>query len=311
MGKKDIKNNYKIFISEDEEIRDWFKVSSNRKKVWNVELWLLEELKRICEKHNIKYYAAYGTLLWAIRHKWFIPWDDDMDIIMFREDYEKFWEIAPKELPDYIKLSKYHQWFSKLVNINTTALCYENWWDEDFVGGIRIDIFPMDNASKYMIINRIKSFILLFLCTISLTQKSNEFIDRMKTWKKFFVYLCKFMFSKVSYPKVYKLHERISKKVFFKWKNMYSAAFVSRYFPKSIYNNIQTAEYETTTVSIPSWYDEYLKTTYGNYMEPIIFEWWHDCRYSVDKSYKDIIKNFDKIKSNKENYKECKDLFVL
>ena len=79
-----VQTRYNKSIDETEEIRSWFVVSVNRKKVWNIQLWLLEELKSICKKHKIKYYADGGTLLGAVRHKWFIPRDDDIDIDMFR-----------------------------------------------------------------------------------------------------------------------------------------------------------------------------------------------------------------------------------
>ena len=68
------------------------------------ELSLLEKYIEICSKYNLRYYALGGTLLGAIRHKGFIPWDDDMDLGMPRKDYEKFLEICEKELPDHVIL---------------------------------------------------------------------------------------------------------------------------------------------------------------------------------------------------------------
>ena len=68
------------------------------------ELSLLEKYIEICSKYNLRYYALGGTLLGAVRHKGFIPWDDDMDLGMPRKDYEKFLEICKKELPDHVIL---------------------------------------------------------------------------------------------------------------------------------------------------------------------------------------------------------------
>ena len=80
-----------------EENRDGYIVSPLMKKVWSVELDLLSELDRVCKKYDIKYYAAFGTLLGAVRNKGFIPWDDDIDVCMLRDDYARLKEVAKDE----------------------------------------------------------------------------------------------------------------------------------------------------------------------------------------------------------------------
>ena len=77
----------------EDEVRDGFYIPTAVKQAWNAGLDILEEIDRICRKHGIEYFAAWGTLIAAIRHGGFIPWDDDMDICMKRQDYEKFKKI--------------------------------------------------------------------------------------------------------------------------------------------------------------------------------------------------------------------------
>ena len=83
-----------------EELRDGFTVVPMMKRAWAAELEVLEAVKQVCEEYDIRWYAAYGTLLGAVRHKGFIPWDDDIDICMLRNDYMKFISIAPNALPE-------------------------------------------------------------------------------------------------------------------------------------------------------------------------------------------------------------------
>lgn len=82
----------------EDEVREGFFVPSIIKKAWAANLKVLMEVDRICKKHNIVYFAAYGTILGAIRHGRYIPWDDDLDIMMKREDYERFLSVAEAEL---------------------------------------------------------------------------------------------------------------------------------------------------------------------------------------------------------------------
>ena len=100
-----------IFIEniDRDEMRNGFLVTSHRKKLWNVQIGLIKEFDRICKKHNLKWFACGGTLLGAARHKGFIPWDDDVDIGMFRPDYNKFTKIAAEEI-------KYPYFFDNYYN---------------------------------------------------------------------------------------------------------------------------------------------------------------------------------------------------
>lgn len=123
------------------------------KKVWAVELDLLSKLLEVCKKHNIKVYASGGTLLGAVRHHGFIPWDDDIDMMMFRDDYEKLCCIATQEFthPYFFQTNETDpgslRGHAQLRNSNTTAILNaEKNWLFGFNQGIFIDIFPLDSV---------------------------------------------------------------------------------------------------------------------------------------------------------------------
>ena len=88
----------------DGEVRDGFFIESKMKRAWAAQLEVLDEIRRICQANNIRYFADWGTLLGAVRHQGFVPWDDDLDICMLRDDYNRFLEIAPGQLSSYFEL---------------------------------------------------------------------------------------------------------------------------------------------------------------------------------------------------------------
>jgi len=114
-----------------------------------VEFELLKVFIDICEKLNLNYFLVCGSALGAVRHGGFIPWDDDMDVGMYREDYNKFMELAPALLPEGLFLQNYKsdpkfpQIFAKLRNSNTTYI-EQSTRHLDINHGVYIDIFPLD-----------------------------------------------------------------------------------------------------------------------------------------------------------------------
>lgn len=116
-------------------------------------LCVMDEIDRICRLHHIKYYLCGGSLLGAVRHKGFIPWDDDLDIVMPRDDMNKFVKICETELHEDFQLEwfgspkGYYQYFPK-VSLKHTLFEQENVLDK-FQSGIFVDIFPLDLSPEY------------------------------------------------------------------------------------------------------------------------------------------------------------------
>lgn len=136
------------------ETRDGFYIPSAVKQAWAAELEVLAEIDRICKKHNIPYFADWGTLLGAVRHGGFIPWDDDLDITMKRADYERFLQVAPKEMPDGFAIFTYENhpdfWHFLARFVAKNRICFEEEHLKKFHGFpyiVGIDIFVLDYVS--------------------------------------------------------------------------------------------------------------------------------------------------------------------
>lgn len=129
-----------------DEIRSGFLVTAHRKRIWEIELNMLAELERICDKYGLRCFAAWGTLLGAVRHGGFVPWDDDIDLTMMRPDYERLKEVAPQEFPEpYFFQTAYTDdalfGVARIRNSETMAMLSEiDYFDQ----GIFIDIHPLD-----------------------------------------------------------------------------------------------------------------------------------------------------------------------
>ncbi len=141
-----IKPDRKFF---EKETRCDFLVDEKMKKIWAVELEMLQRFDEVCKKHDLTYWVFYGTLLGAVRHHGFVPWDDDIDLAMLRDDYERFQALAPYEFTEpYFFQSSYTDrivWpFSKIRDSRTTGIEFRDL--KDVNQGIFIDVFPLDSV---------------------------------------------------------------------------------------------------------------------------------------------------------------------
>ena len=155
----DDKNNLPISIKLpekflDEEVRCGYTVSTEVKEIWAVEIDLLVQFDKVCRENGLKYFASCGTALGAVRHHGFIPWDDDVDVMMVRSEYEKLCEIAPGKFrhPYFFQTEETDKGSARghaqLRNSETTAiLAYEADAHLKINQGIFLDIFPLDNVN--------------------------------------------------------------------------------------------------------------------------------------------------------------------
>lgn len=164
-----------------EEVRSDFTISSTMKRAWAAQLEVLVRIIDICDKYHIQYHAAWGTLLGTIRHRGFIPWDDDIDIEMKRNDYIRFLKAAPPELPaEYCILNTYTEenWkepFTRITNgrsIDISPKRLEQFHNCPFVVGI--DIFPLDNIPDNPEDAKYQMELLNLIDTVKTLLKGNE-----------------------------------------------------------------------------------------------------------------------------------------
>lgn len=134
----------------EDEVRDGFYVPGMMKRSWAADLEILDAVRQVCEKHRLSYFADWGTVLGAVRHGGMVPWDDDIDICMKRKDYEKFLEIAEKELPEGYSLMNYRthdtdNMVTKIINYPLYVLPEEDQLRfHGYPYMASIDLFAMD-----------------------------------------------------------------------------------------------------------------------------------------------------------------------
>lgn len=134
---------------EPEWICDFY-VDEKRKKIWAVELDILRKIHEVCEKHNLIYFLNWGSLLGAVRHNGFVPWDDDLDIMMPRDDYDRFLALqAEFDEPYFLQIpcedDGFYYAHARVRNSNTSALDYPFIF-QNFNHGMFVDVLPIDNT---------------------------------------------------------------------------------------------------------------------------------------------------------------------
>ena len=280
-----------------DEIRDGFLVTSDRKKIWEKEIDILLLIDKICKENDIKYFVDYGTLLGTIRHKGFIPWDDDLDIMMTRPDYMRFQEIALRGLP-----APYHYqciytdgpWmFSKVRNSNTTG--YEKRYDiPNMNQGLWVDIFPLDsvpdaNPNSELIFTMTYIIYLMAFSPSTVSelrkQKGSELIVDDETLNNL---------SHMDYKERFKQFELFALSNYDNSENestlLYYILLDNYGKKKSWAKDTILMPFENIEVPVPNGYDDILKTYYKDYSKFVVGTSEHNnVVQSADIPYKEYL----------------------
>ena len=228
---------------------------------------MLECFVNICNKHDIRYFVQGGTLLGTVRHGGFIPWDDDVDVSLPRDEYERFLAVAEKELPEYYFLQtkdtdpEYPNNFAKIRDSRTTFV-ETSARNLKINHGAYIDIFPLDNypSGKKAKVYELKKKLLTWRINKAFYIPTMSLISKIVT----IITMILFPSLKGAINKREKLFKSVppSDRVV----NNSGAWLHKEIIPKEWVQNSIQMEFEGITVNVSDKYDEWLTYVYGNYM---------------------------------------------
>lgn len=274
------------------------------KKVWAVEMELLNKLLEVCKKHNLRIWAEGGTLLGTVREHGYIPWDDDIDMAMLRDDYDKLQEIAEDEFkaPFFFQsgyTDKFPCGFSKL-RMDGTAAIIKNEIYQNFHQGIFIDIFCYDAVpdTKDELIN--------------LKCKSVKLLGDLKTYCNNYFSFTDFNHNLRTLKAIVKVKRKGFRQSFEEYDNLFKlykikdnryVSFMAFFFDfnrylreKEWYNETLYMPFEDIMIPIPIGYHEILAKQYGDYMRPVQTPTMHGNFEVLDpsRSYVDLLSTLRK-----------------
>ena len=280
------------------EERDGFYIRPMVKRCWAVELDILEVISRICRKYDIKWFAESGTMLGAVRHQGFIPWDDDIDISMLRPDYEKFLRYAPKELPKGWRLANGRQDKNPSDAIlqvnNTSILCTSPDYlkkNHGFPYIAGVDIFVIDRLpddpeeeASFIELATIAYHAFLEAGREMLVEDCDELV-RNETYQLAEVCGYNFDYALPIKPQLLNLADHISAMYYdADTARMtmvpYYCTNRSRVFSSDAYMGSVRFDFEMTSLPVPQGYEELLNVWFGpDYMTPKNVRSSHDYPY--------------------------------
>ena len=314
---------YMVFEKEyfEDEVRDGFYVPAQMKHAWAAQLEVLNDIDKACTENGIQYFAEWGTLLGAVRHHGFIPWDDDMDICMKRADYEKFLRIYDKIMPENYTIynittdTETDDFLSRVINgrsINFDKIHLEKYHGFPYSSGI--DIFPLDFIAPDEDDDKYQREVIAIVNTLAKTIRgmqedeslmTEEAIADVKEDVKHIEKLCNITIDEDA-DLVQQLNILVDRLcgLYTEDESEYITLMPlwldvngiwrdgERYrFPKDYYTKTVRLPFENTTIPVPYAYDKILKKKYGDYKQ-FVHEWGtHD--YPFYERQIDILKRED------------------
>lgn len=245
-----------------------------------IQIGILDSVHDFCEKHGIVYFLSSGTLLGAVRHKGYIPWDDDLDIYMLRPDYDRFIKLFSENpcknmcLLSLETSAMYQYPFAKVIDDRTVLI--EKVFGENFKLGVYMDIFPIESVPDRPVI-----FLLWFWIEMQIRRLSSLALDAQERKSKFFLNartplrrVLKFMiypFARLFSFRVYlKIYDAIAKKYNKSSRYIYNlscGAGVHSCFRRKAVERTVDIEFEGKNYKTMVGYKEYLYVTYGDFMQ--------------------------------------------
>ncbi|MCQ2554897.1 MAG: LicD family protein [Clostridia bacterium] len=291
----------------NEEVRSGYTVSEEIKGLWAVQLDLLNKLDEVCKEYDIEYFVMFGTLLGAVRHKGFIPWDDDIDVVCTRDNFEKLCKVAKEAFTEpYFFQTEYtdkgsHTFYAKLRNSNTAAILKPEVESQyKYNQGIFIDIFIIDEAPsdetelqnhlavlKKEMYNSIR-FARLF--DAHRVYSRHKVVELMKP----LIYVMRFFVKALNIPNFpLKKFDRLAAK----YRGRSDAGYYGHFgiaekyvYPKEWFDEKVYLDFEMLKVPCPKEYEKILESRYGNWKEFVIGTQEHIMSViDTDKSYREYI----------------------
>lgn len=262
----------------EEEMRCGYVVTEKQKKIWAVELDLLSEFMRVCDKYDLKWFVGYGSLLGVIRHKGFIPWDNDIDIAITRQSFSRLCEVASKEFnyPYFLQTpvtekGRYFRTSCKFCNSLTTGAS-EREWLQGINCGLFMDIFildeiPDDDKVVEKMFNKIGYYghIARFL---SPYPRHDNMLGKVKNmvWTLIWKYKYHCCGGDVLFKELGEYLSQFSGESSHRWMALEVTPAESLHLDKTMWSQTIMADMEFMKVPIPNGYDWILTDHYGDYM---------------------------------------------